>query len=369
MVEQNRSGAYQQIAYSPLGSKLAMMNGQALIFGYVPLPGGALAQYTSVGTAYYRHPDWLGSARLVSLQTGTNRVFYDGAISPFGVPYAGSGTTDVSFTGMNQDTSSNLYDFPAREYGIQGRWPSPDPAGMAAVDPSNPQTWNRYAYVTNGPLNAIDPNGLDEVRSIFSTDCVWYSCYQGGPVANGDYGGANSGFTQGISMSGLLWENEARNEERYLGWLEEWKAQAALASSGAGADTIIVHCDELNIWNISCDPPPQALLGSKTWYSPFFDSDAVRLAAVSQRVVRLAQGPINVMSVAFVAETGGILVVEAPAALGQLADSPALELANETVAPYMQTPAGQWLWRQGLMRSYYSVPFVSTAWNWIKSHW
>ncbi len=36
----------------------------------------------------------------------------------------------------------------------------PDPAGLAAVDPANPQSWNRYAYVLNNPLALIDPLGL-----------------------------------------------------------------------------------------------------------------------------------------------------------------------------------------------------------------
>ena len=36
----------------------------------------------------------------------------------------------------------------------------PDPAGLAAVDPSNPQSWNRYAYVLNNPLRLVDPQGL-----------------------------------------------------------------------------------------------------------------------------------------------------------------------------------------------------------------
>jgi hypothetical protein len=28
------------------------------------------------------------------------------------------------------------------------------------VDITNPQTWNRYAYLANNPLNATDPLGL-----------------------------------------------------------------------------------------------------------------------------------------------------------------------------------------------------------------
>jgi len=61
---------------------------------------------------------------------------------------------------MNSDTTSGDYDFPARYYSIQGRWPSPDPSGLAAVDPTNPQSWDRYAYVLNNPLALTDPFGL-----------------------------------------------------------------------------------------------------------------------------------------------------------------------------------------------------------------
>ncbi|HWR34952.1 MAG TPA: RHS repeat-associated core domain-containing protein, partial [Clostridia bacterium] len=43
-----------------------------------------------------------------------------------------------------------------------GRWLTPDPAGLAAVDLLNPQSWNRYAYVMNRPTNLIDPLGLGD---------------------------------------------------------------------------------------------------------------------------------------------------------------------------------------------------------------
>jgi len=121
-------------------------------------PNGRVALYTSAGINNYHHMDWLGSYRL---ESNTGRGFaWDTAYGPFGEPYAASGSAVPAFTGMTQDTASNVYDFPAREYGIQGRRPSPDPAGLAAVNPMDPQTWNRYAYVRNSPLELIDPFGL-----------------------------------------------------------------------------------------------------------------------------------------------------------------------------------------------------------------
>ena len=122
----------------------------------MPLSGQSLAVYNSSGLAYYRHPDWLGSSRFAS--TPGRALYFDGAYAPFGENYAETGTTDLSFTGMNQDTVSNLFDFPAREYNpVHGRWPSPDPAGISAVRLKDPQTFNRYSYVRNNPLSRVDP--------------------------------------------------------------------------------------------------------------------------------------------------------------------------------------------------------------------
>ena len=160
MVEQARGSTYTQIVYSPLGSKLALMSGQTLQRAFVALPTGATAVYTSAGLAYYRHADWLGSSRLAT--TPSRAKYYDVAYGPYGESYSGSGTTDLNFTGQNQDTASGLYDFLYREYhSAQGRWISPDPAGSSAVNMGNPQTWNRYAYTGNNPLSLVDSFGLE----------------------------------------------------------------------------------------------------------------------------------------------------------------------------------------------------------------
>jgi hypothetical protein len=64
---------------------------------------------------------------------------------------------------MNQDTVSNLYDFPGREFGTPGRWASPDSAGLAATDLTDPQSWNRFSYVLKQPTSSVDPLGLDGI--------------------------------------------------------------------------------------------------------------------------------------------------------------------------------------------------------------
>ena len=166
MVEQTRSSGHTEIAYGPYGMKLALMNGQSLVSAFVKIPGGGRAVYTSTGLTYYRHADHLGSSRL-STKTSKGLRWYQAAYAPYGEDYAQGGDhPDLAFTDENQDTvaggwATNLYDFMLREYRpAQGRWTSPDPAGLSAVDPTNPQTWNRYAYAGNNPLSVIDPLGL-----------------------------------------------------------------------------------------------------------------------------------------------------------------------------------------------------------------
>jgi RHS repeat-associated protein len=161
-LERNNGGNYSRIIYGLRGEKIAIVSGANLINGYVALPAGGTAVYTSSGLSFYRHPDWLGSARFAS--TPSRTMHYSRAFAPYGETNNGSSSVDRTFTGQNQDTVDGIYDFMFRRYDpTHGRWTSPDPAGIAAVDPAAPQSWNRYAYVGGNPLSAVDPLGLQPV--------------------------------------------------------------------------------------------------------------------------------------------------------------------------------------------------------------
>jgi RHS repeat-associated protein len=175
MVE-NNNGVWEFVYPPAGGSLLAAMGGQTLQYGYVPLPTGGNAIYQGSSLNYYTHPDWLGSPRLLS--TPSRATWNPGlAYAPFGEEYTVAGAPWIQFTGVsdsftvedNQNETGTLDDFMYRRYNpTQGRWISPDPAGLAAVDPGNPQSWNRYAYVVNSPLTQVDPSGLQGMFAGFS---------------------------------------------------------------------------------------------------------------------------------------------------------------------------------------------------------
>ena len=194
--------ALAQLVYSPAdGSVLAETSAQGLVQAFAQLPGGGYALYVSSSNVYYySHPDWLGSTRLLS--TPSRGPIPTMAYAPFGEGYAGGLAGYVTFTsggyaftvnpGENQ--GSGLDDFMFRRYSPgQSRWISPDPAGLAAVDPSNPQTWNRYAYVGNNPLSRTDPLGLYYCACEFD---------DGGGGGGGDPSGGDPCFLYGMDCGG-----------------------------------------------------------------------------------------------------------------------------------------------------------------------
>src|SRR6185437_14289439 len=125
------------------------------------LEGGAvIATVNTTGTATYPLADVLGTTR----QTMTSGGSLSGVdrFYAYGDELAGTSiASEYKYTGQIRDPSG-LDHFAMRTYASSlGRWLTPDPSGLAAVDPNNPQSWNRYAYALNNPASAFDPLGLD----------------------------------------------------------------------------------------------------------------------------------------------------------------------------------------------------------------
>jgi RHS repeat-associated protein len=106
---------------------------------------------------YYFH-DGLGSVRQLVDTTGQIETNY--AYDPFGMPVmGGDGSNPYQFTGEAWDAEVELLYLRARYYQPEvGRFVTKDPwSGLMG----QPGTLNRFAYVTNNPVNQVDPRGLE----------------------------------------------------------------------------------------------------------------------------------------------------------------------------------------------------------------
>jgi RHS repeat-associated protein len=114
----------------------------------------------------YYHKDRL-SNRLITNENG-NKVG-DFLSLPFGQRVINSGV-DYPFTGKEEDESS-LYYFGARYYDDNlGRFVSVDPV---ASEPA-------YQYVSNNPMNYVDPTGMEEIRNgawgdVVNGEVIWHN--------------------------------------------------------------------------------------------------------------------------------------------------------------------------------------------------
>ncbi|MFA6957339.1 MAG: RHS repeat-associated core domain-containing protein [Thermoanaerobaculia bacterium] len=138
---------------------------------YIWRNGSLLATLAPDGKTTHYHLDHLGTPRLLTDGSG-NKIAMN-AYLPFGeeIPDGETEGERLKFTGHERDNrdgvASQLDYMHARYYNPNlGRFLSVDPVLDQKSAAKNPQRWNRYSYVSNNPVNKIDPDGREELSEM-----------------------------------------------------------------------------------------------------------------------------------------------------------------------------------------------------------
>lgn len=156
---------------------------------------GRLAIETASQT-FFHHGDHLGSTSVVTDASG-NQV-KSVAYYPFGETRQEDGVyLNYKYTGQELDNETGLYNYAARLYSPEiGRFITAD---SIVPDLTNPQSFNRYAYVQNNPVNRIDPSGNIDFEFGGFNICL-FGCGDSNSGGGGNSGG-NSSFGADYAMS------------------------------------------------------------------------------------------------------------------------------------------------------------------------
>jgi RHS repeat-associated protein len=125
---------------------------------YIYVGPQLLASLDSSGNPTYRHFDNL-SVRMFT-DGGGNAIGTQGHL-PFGDPWYSTGTVDKwKFSSYERDSDTTLdYALMRFDSSRLARFATSDPYA-GSMNTNNPQSWNRYSYVMNDPVNNFDPLGL-----------------------------------------------------------------------------------------------------------------------------------------------------------------------------------------------------------------
>ena len=163
--------------YDASGLRVAECVNDAWRFLIYDIGGKLVAEYgglqaTDEGGVKYVVQDWQGSTRAVVGNSGSVQARMD--YTAYGESVgAGTGlrTSQQGFGGNDtirqryglteRDDATGLDHTWFRKHENQaGRWTSPDPYN-GSMNLGDPQSYNRYSYVENDPVNWIDPSGLN----------------------------------------------------------------------------------------------------------------------------------------------------------------------------------------------------------------
>ncbi|HEX2062137.1 MAG TPA: RHS repeat-associated core domain-containing protein [Thermoanaerobaculia bacterium] len=191
------------------------------------------------------HLDHLGTPRLITGNGGA--VIAERTYSAFGRALDVDSTPPpderAQFTGHERDSFQLDY-MHARYYDpMVGRFLSVDPGG---VDPRRPQSWNRYSYVLNNPVNLTDPTGR----------CVWDICIGEGALLWA------AGAALAATTTAYLSRESASHPGRTNAEVMASSISKALSTAGAAIGSLISLSERPSktfddLWAISRPGPPK----------------------------------------------------------------------------------------------------------------
>ena len=146
-------GGADQHLFDPEGGWLGVLGS----YNVVRFGDRFLVLYTGSDT-FFNHVNHLGSTSMFTNHAGTpveDIVFF-----PWGDVCLSWGSGGYNFANLPYRDLTTTTDLTTARISSPnfGRWFSPDPDN-AGADPSDPQTWNMYAYVRNNPTTLTDPTG------------------------------------------------------------------------------------------------------------------------------------------------------------------------------------------------------------------
>jgi RHS repeat-associated protein len=171
MVENSRTSAsHAELPYDIFGQDLGHYSRESNYWWeeYINFGGVALAFYDQLNETRLLHRNAGGSS--IFTTNGSGSYLEDTQYYPWGSSWADTGPgADVWYEQFARmpwnDADKGQYLTHFRRYDTtKRRWLSPDPEN-AGADPSDPQTWDAYAYVLNNPTTNVDPEGQDCVSA------------------------------------------------------------------------------------------------------------------------------------------------------------------------------------------------------------
>jgi RHS repeat-associated protein len=214
---------------------------------YVYLGGQLIASKSGAAYTFYVR-DQLSVRQVLTDSTSGTTVTEQGHL-PFGENWYPSGNTNKwTFTSYERDAVSGDDYAQARRYQYAyGRFSSPDPV---AGNVANPQSWNRYGYTQNDPIDLSDPMGM-----------MLCHCVQWNPGG----GDSNLSFLTEGNISGADGSLDALNTaEGIASGTLSWLTIQTGWQTGSTQSTISWTDENGNVVPISSDQPHYSLYTDST---------------------------------------------------------------------------------------------------------